>query len=174
MDTSARFGLAGVAIVTSTIAIGLTLTACGSALARSDQATPYSAPPTVAASGQDATTNPARTTWSARSPSCSRSPPRNPRPPREPLTYKLLVQQSGDNFSSAHPVDPDGTFALDLPPGTHQVTVLQVEAADLGEDPVNLPLHITRNLQLNVPETGMRLRRRGHRGVRSAARRHPE
>jgi hypothetical protein len=74
--------------------------------------------------------------------------------PSPPLSYALLVQPAGGTVATAYPVDADGTLALSLAPGTYGVASLQIKGADLGTEPVVLPLSPAQRLEIDAPATG--------------------
>ncbi|GIH02748.1 hypothetical protein Rhe02_08150 [Rhizocola hellebori] len=74
--------------------------------------------------------------------------------PNPPLSYALLVQPRGGTTTVTYPVDADGTFALPLAPGRYDVASLQIKAADLGAEPVVLPLSAIKRLELQAPASG--------------------
>jgi hypothetical protein len=74
--------------------------------------------------------------------------------PKSPITYTLLVHPAGDEVATPYPVDPDGTFALPLTPGSYDMAVLEIDAADLGTESVVLPLTTSQALRLTAPSTG--------------------
>jgi hypothetical protein len=76
--------------------------------------------------------------------------------PAAPVLYSLAVKPRAGSVSTMYRVGPDGTFALDLPPGTYDVEFLEVRAADLGLEPMAIPIADDRRLVLEVPRTGCR------------------
>lgn len=74
--------------------------------------------------------------------------------PRQPITYRLGVMKSGSATFNNYPMGSDGEFALALEPGTYEVAYLEIDAKDLSEIPIHVPLTATENLQLRAPATG--------------------
>ena len=76
--------------------------------------------------------------------------------PDEPVSYSLAVKPRAGAVITTHRVGPDGTFALAIPPGTYDVEYLELRAADLGLEPMAIPIASGRRLVLEVPATGCR------------------
>jgi hypothetical protein len=75
--------------------------------------------------------------------------------PVEPV-YSLAVKPRTGTVIAMYPVGSDGTFALAIPPGTYDVEYLELRAADLGMEPMVIPIASDRRLVLEVPGTGCR------------------
>jgi hypothetical protein len=76
--------------------------------------------------------------------------------PDEPVSYSLAVKPRAGSASTTYRVGPDDTFALALSPGTYEVALLEVQAANLGLEPMAIPIAADKRLVLEVPETGCR------------------